>query len=39
METRLIPQVTVRAMERRRNRYLTAVLWLGLFALLFALSR
>ena len=29
----------VRAIERRRDRWLAAILWLGLFAVLVALSR
>jgi hypothetical protein len=35
----MIPHASARAVERRRSRWLAAVLWLGLFAVLFVLSR
>lgn len=39
MQTKLPLQATTRAAVRRRDRWLAAVLWLGLVTLLFALSR
>ena len=39
MQTQVQSSTNVRAAERRRERWLTAVLWLGLLGVLMLLSR